>query len=77
MELQAGFWYEEGRFEEAKSEVLRAAEVYEGIGDTKDVEDCKNLLRDIKEEMVVSGESGFSGEPLEPMSLPTLSNSPF
>ena len=77
MELQAGFWYEEGRFEEAKSEVLRAAEVYEGIGDTKDVEDCKNLLRDIEEEMVVSGESGFSGEPLETMSLPTLSNSPF
>ena len=56
---------------------MRAAEVYEGIGDTKDVEDCKNLLRDIEEEMVVSGESGFSGEPLETMSLPTLSNSPF
>ena len=60
MELRAEFWYEERKFEEAKSEVLRAVDVYEGIGSTKDVEDCKAILRVIEEEietLVVFGES--------------------
>ena len=51
MELQAEFWYKEGRFEEAKSEVLRAAEVYEGIGAAEDVECCKTILRNIEKKM--------------------------
>ena len=77
MELQAGFWYNEGKLEEAKSEALRAADVYEGIGNTKDVEDCKTLLRTIEKEMktaVDSGQSDLNGELLETMSLPTLPN---
>ena len=49
MELQARFWYGECMFEEAKSEVLRAVDIYEGIGATRDVEDCKAILRDIEE----------------------------
>ena len=77
MELQGWFLYKGGRFEEAKSEALRAVDVYEGIGATKDLENCKFLLRDIEEdikkEMATSGESGFSGELPEPVS-PTPSN---
>ena len=51
MELLAGFWYEEGRLEGAKSEALRAVGVYEGIGAAKDLENCKTLLRKIGEKM--------------------------
>ena len=45
MELEAWLWYREGRFEEAKSEALRAIGVYEGIGATECVEKCKAVLR--------------------------------
>ena len=78
MRLQAGFWYAERKFEEAKSEALRAADVYEGIGATRDAEDCRTLLRSIEEEMktiVASGQSDLNGELLETMSLPTPFNS--
>ena len=77
MELQARFWYEECRFEEAKSEALGAADVYEGIGATKGVEDCKSILRDIEEKMktlVASGEPDSNGEFLDIMH-PTPSDS--
>ena len=74
MELQAGFWYAERRFEEAKSGALRAANAYEGIGATMDVEDCRRLLRDIEEGVRVSSESDLNdaGESLETMPLPIL-----
>ena len=75
MELQAGFWYKERRFEEAKSEALRAADVYEGIGAAKDVVDCETLLRKIEaaktETLAVSSELDFDGEFLETIPLPT------
>ena len=48
MELQARIWYNQCRLEEAKSEALRAINVYEKIGATKDVEDCRAILRDIE-----------------------------
>ena len=51
MELQANFLYRQDRFEEARSEVLRAADVYEKVGAAKDVEDCKELLQWIEEAM--------------------------
>jgi len=57
---QAWVWYDQYRLEEAKSEALRAADVYEKIGAAKDVEDCRRLLRYIEEELstpVVSGQS--------------------
>ena len=47
MRLQAGFWYQQHRFEEAKSEALRASDVYERLGATKSLEKCRALLRDI------------------------------
>jgi len=49
MRLQARFWYGQGKFEEAESEVLRAADVFERLGAAKDLEECRALLRDIEE----------------------------
>jgi hypothetical protein len=42
--------YQEGRLEEAKSEALYAAGVYEKLGAVKGVEDCKKLLQKIEGE---------------------------
>jgi len=50
MRLQAGFWYQERRLEEAKSEVLRAVEVFEKLGAAQDIERCEELLRNIQKE---------------------------
>jgi tetratricopeptide (TPR) repeat protein len=58
-EMQAGIWYRQSRFEEAKSEILRAMEIYEKLGATNDVGDCEELLRKIERAMAgqpVSGE---------------------
>jgi len=49
MELQARIWYRQCKFEAAKSEVLRAAEVFESLGAVKDLEDCRAILHDIEE----------------------------
>ena len=67
MELQARFWYKEGRFEEAEDEALRAADVYEEIGATKNLERCRTILQNIEEKMktVVPGQSYLNGELLE------------
>ena len=51
MELQAGFWLKEHKLEEAKSEALRAIDVFEKFGAAKDVEGCRAILRDIEKEM--------------------------
>ena len=51
MELQAGLWYRQRRFDEAKSEVLRAVGIYEKLGAAKDLEECMRLLRQIDEGM--------------------------
>ena len=48
-QLQARFWYGQGKFEEAKSEALSAADVFERFGAAKDLEECRALLRDIEE----------------------------
>jgi len=57
-EQQALVWYEQGRFEEAKSEALRAAEIYEKLGVVKDGERCRELLRDIEGKLNASVSSG-------------------
>ena len=60
MELQAWCWYGQYRLGEARSEALCAVDAYEKVGATTDLERCKNLLRDIDEEMeklTTSGES--------------------
>ena len=58
MELQASFWYRQGRLEEATSGVLRATDVYERIRAAKDIEDCRGLLRKIEEGMKRAVTSG-------------------
>ena len=80
MELQAQFWYQEGRFEDARSEALRAVDVYDGIGAMKGVECCKAILRNIEEKtktIVVSGESDSNGGFMGTMPLITPFNYSF
>jgi len=55
-ELQAEFWYEQQRLEEARSEALYAVEIYGKIGATSDIEDCRKLLQKI-EEAISNGKS--------------------
>jgi len=64
MELQAVFWYQQRRLDEAKAEVLHAADVYGKVGAAKDVEDCRKLLRRI--ETAIN-----DGEPPEMVLIPT------
>ena len=45
MEIEARVWNEEGRFEEAKSGVLRAIDAFEKLGAAEDVERCRRILR--------------------------------
>lgn len=58
MRLQARFWYEQQKFEEAKSEVLGAVDVFEKLTATKDVEDCRKLLQDIEWEVSLATTGG-------------------
>ena len=51
MGLQAHLWYEQYRFEEARSEVLRAADCFEKLGAAKDLEWCRGLLQAIQREL--------------------------
>ena len=51
VELQGTFWCGEGRFREAKSEVLRAIDIYEGVGATSDAGRCKVFLQNIEEKL--------------------------
>ena len=74
-------FFDQNRFEEAKSEALCAADVYEGIGTTRDVEGCSVILRNIEEKMktlVISGESDLNdaGKSLETVLLPTFIDPP-
>ena len=64
-EEQSAIWYEQDRLEEAKSEALRAADIYDKLGAAKDVERCRKFLRDIEEELnapVASGQWGLNCE---------------
>ena len=79
-ELQAWVWRDQHRLGEAKSEALRALDIYEKLGAAKDVEECRRLLRDIEKELntlVASGQSDFDCELLKILHLPARVNSPF
>ena len=79
MELQAQFWYRERSIEAARSEALRAVDLYENLGATKYLWRSKVLLREIEEEMdnpVTFGKPDF-GDFLDTVSLPAFINSPF
>ena len=51
MELQAGIWYAQGRFEDARSEALRAADVYEKLGIVKATDKCRTFVEKIQKEL--------------------------
>jgi len=71
--LQARFWYQEYEFSKAKSEVLHAADIYEKLGATKDLEACRELLHNIEMEIensTISGGSNSNSKPLEKALLP-------
>ena len=51
MEIQASIWYKQHRLEEARSEALRAIEIYEKFGATRDLEDCRELAQKIQREL--------------------------
>jgi len=55
--LQAELWYKQGKVEDARSEALRAIDVYERLGAARDVKGCSDLLRRIE------GEAKKSHEP--------------
>ena len=74
MERQAGFWYKRHMLKGAKSEALRATEVYEKIGAARGLESCRVLLRKIDE--AASHELDSNGEFLETLVPPTPVNSP-
>jgi len=57
--LQALFWYQQRRLEEARSGALRAADVFERFGATDDLEVCKALVRSA--DLGGNGESVISG----------------
>ena len=80
VELQARIWYSQDRLEEAKSEALRAADIYDKLEAPNDAEDCRELLWAIEKKLstpVASGQSGFNCELLKIFLFPACIDSPF
>ena len=80
MQLQVRLWCLQRKLEEARSEALRAADVFEKLGDTGNVENCRRFLRQIAAEMddpVISDESDFNGKLPGTDLLPTPTNFSF
>jgi len=61
MSLQAEIWHKEDRFDEAKSEALRALDTFEKLGAVNDVKDMRELLEQID---LDANESDDDGEVL-------------
>ena len=77
-ERQAGVLYGQHRLEEARSEALRAADIYEKLGAAKEMERCRDLLWDIGEELdssVASGQPDPDCELLNIFSFPACAYS--
>ena len=81
MELQARVRHRQHRVEQARSEALRAADVYEKIVAAKNVKDCRSLLRYIEKGLdspVASGQPDLDCERLLLTALlPARIDSPF
>ena len=80
MVLQAMVWGAQNRLKEARSEALRAVDLYEKIGATKDLETCTDFLKGIDAKMnglVTSDESYVDGEVLGTSLLPMATNFTF
>ena len=52
MDLEAWILFEQGQLKDAVSAALSALEIYEGLGASRDVMRCKNLLQDIERAIV-------------------------
>ena len=65
MYTQARIWHRQSRQEDARSEALCALEIFEKLGATRGVEDCRELHQAIEQAMEsqsISGESVSGGE---------------
>lgn len=73
MHLQAQLWCNQWRLKDAKSEVLRAAEIFEKLGAARELEVCKIVLTEIgcKIALFDSDESDSNGESPAMVPLPT------
>ena len=69
MEMQALVWYYRGRVEEARSEALRAADIYERLGATMALKRCRGHLQRI--------EAKLDSEFLQILRFPACINFPF
>jgi len=77
---QAEFWCSQGVFEKARSGASHAVDVFEKLGAAQDLEECRELLRRVDEELnspVASDESYVGGEPLETSPLTACIDVPF
>ena len=54
IELQAGIWFKQHRFEEARLEFLRAIDAFEKLGATVDAERCRKILTNHVEPQILS-----------------------
>ena len=80
MYLQAWVWYDQHRLEEARSEALGAADIFERLGATRDLEWSRELFRGMEEDLdgpVASGQSGFSCKLPRILRFPACINFPF
>ena len=75
MELQARVWYDQHKLGEARSEALRATEIFDKLGTVKVAERCRGLLQMIENDSVVSGKSGFDCELLKILLFPARTDS--
>ena len=64
MELQAQFWHQQLRLEDAQSEALRSLEIYEKLGDAEGARGSEDLLQEIQRAM----EERTTRPPGEPLS---------
>ena len=65
----------QGRFEEAKSEVLCAAEIFEKLGAVRDLKRCRELFKRIQEVIdnpAATHELGRDGKLLKTVLFPSL-----
>ena len=75
-ESQAIIWRKQRRFDEAKPEALRAADIIiEKLGAAGDLRRCKTILQWIEKEMKPPVDPYSDGEMLETLLLPTPINS--
>jgi len=76
--LQAFALYQQRRLPEAKSEASRAVDAFVKLGATERLEDCREFLRGIEEDMnsLVTSGSDDDGEPPEIIVYVTLVNPP-